>query len=125
MKTQLELVELIKINAYNTYRATLIAGPKFTQELFKELSEPKPGDLVMEVTTHRMKNLDPLEGIGRLVGVGDAPIFATREEATAAGYEPDEKIPERQVWDITLDFDDGRAFRWENATFIKIKEDLV
>jgi hypothetical protein len=120
MKTQLELVELIKINAYNTYRATLIAGPKFTQDLFKELSNPKPGDLVMEVTTHRMKNRDPFEGIGRLVGVGYAPLFAT-----AAGYGPDEKIPERKVWDITLDFDDGRAFRWENASFIKVKEDLV
>lgn len=118
-----QLVELLKITAYNVYKATLISGPKFTQDLFTELSEPRPGDLVMEITTHRMKDRDPLEGIGRLVAVGYAPIFATREEATAAGYEEEEKIPERKVWDITLDFADGRPFRWENASFIKIKED--
>lgn len=77
----------------------------------------------METTTHLRKDRDPLEGIGTLVAVGDAPWFATREEARAAGYEDAEPIPTRKVWDITLDFDDGRIFRWENASFIKVKTD--
>ena len=77
----------------------------------------------METTTHLMKSRDPIEGIGTLAAVGDAPYYATREEARAAGYGDDEPIPMRKVWDITLDFDGGRPFRWENASFIKVKVD--
>jgi hypothetical protein len=90
-------------------------------ELFDELCNPQIGDLVMETTTHQMASRDPLEGIGILIWTGDVPYFATREEARAAGYEDDELIPERKVWDIKLVFDDGRMFRWENADFIKVK----
>lgn len=121
MKSNLELVRLLKLSAYTAYHATLVSGPKFTRDLFEELTHPKPGDLVMEITTYRM-NRNPLEGIGRLIGEGSAPYFATREEAMAAGYTEDEKLPTRHVWDIALEFDDGRLFRWENASFIKIKE---
>lgn len=122
-KTTPELVALLKGCAYNLWCATLCAGPQSIHELFLELKDPKPGDLVMETTTHLRKDRDPLEGIGTLVAVGDAPWFATREEARAAGYEDAEPIPTRKVWDITLDFDDGRIFRWENASFIKVKTD--
>lgn len=115
------LVRHLKGCAYELWRASLCAGPQSIRELFEELRNPKPGDLVMETTTHLMKSRDPLEGIGTLVAVGEAPYYATREEARAAGYEDDELIPTRQVWDITLDFDDGRLFRWENAMFIKVK----
>ena len=120
----LEAVKLLKGCAYELWRASLCAGPQSIRDLFNELKNPKPGDLVMEVTTHLMKSRDPLEGIGRLVAVGDAPYYATRDEARAAGIEDNEPIPTRQVWDITLDFDDGRPFRWENAMFIKVKTDL-
>lgn len=121
--TKTEIVTLLKGSAYETWRASLCAGPRSIQDLFNELKDPKPGDLVMETTTHGMKGRDTLEGIGRLVAVGDAPYYATREEARAAGIEDQEPIPTRKVWDITLDFDDGRAFRWENASFIKVKTD--
>lgn len=120
-----DLVRLLMVNAYNTYRATLISGPKFTRELFEELSKPKVGDLVMEITTFGMEEKDHLQGIGRLIGVGYAPYFNNRKEAREAGYLDEEPMPERKVWDIKLEFDDGRVFRWENASFIKIKEDLA
>lgn len=120
---RIRLVELLKISAHELYRSTLVGSPApRVEELGRELSEPKPGDLVMEITTHRMKERDPLEGIGRLVARGLAPYYATREDARAAGWEDDEPIPDREVWDITLEFDDGRAFRWENASFIKVLE---
>lgn len=115
------LARLLKGCAYELWSASLCAGPQSIHNLFEELRNPKPGDLVMETTTHMMKSRDPLEGIGTLVAVGGAPYYATREEARAAGYEDDEPIPTRKVWDITLDFDDGRLFRWENAMFIKVK----
>lgn len=114
------LVRLLKGCAYELWCASLCAGPKYLHDLFEEMSNPKPGDLVMETTTHTFPGRDPLEGIGTLVAVGDAPYYATREEARAAGFDDDEPIPTRKVWDITLDFDDGRAFRWENASFIKV-----
>jgi hypothetical protein len=117
------LVRLLKGSAYQLWCASLCAGPESIHELFEELRNPKVGDLVMETTTHMMKSRDPIEGIGTLIAVGDAPYFATREEARAAGYGDDEPIPTRKVWDITLDFDGGRPFRWENANFIKVKVD--
>lgn len=121
--TKPKMVTLLKGCAYNLWLYSLCSGPQILRDLFNELKDPKPGDLVMETSTHLMQERDPLEGIGTLVAVGDAPYFATREEARAAGYEDDEPIPTRKVWDITLDFDDGRLFRWENASFIKVKTD--
>lgn len=94
------------------------------RDLFEELRHPKPGDLVMEVTTHMMKSRDPKEGIGTLVRVTREPMF-TREKATEAGYGEDEEIPTEEIVTITLDFDDGREFRWRNASFIKVKTDLI
>lgn len=119
----LKLVKLLKINAYNTYKATLIGGaPAYTTALFDELSHPKPGDLVMEVTTHYMKNRDTLEGIGRLNRIAQEPI-CTPEEAKEAGYVDGEEIPKHTVYYVALEFDDGRELRWHNAKFIKVKED--
>ena len=118
------LVWLLKNASYNLYRATICSGPPKLAALFDELRNPQPGDLVMVTDTHLMESHDPKEGIGTLVAVGMAPYYATREEARAAGYDDDEPIPERLVWDIKLDFADGRMSRWENATFIKVKTDL-
>lgn len=121
---QERLVRLLKNVSYNLYCASLCSGPPKLAALFDELRNPQPGDLVMETTTHLMESCDPKEGIGTLVAVGMAPYYATREEARAAGYDDDEPIPERLVWDIKLDFADGRMSRWENAIFIKVKTDL-
>lgn len=115
------LIKALKGCAYEMWRHCLCSGPDIARKLFDELKNPKPGDLVMEITTHQMESRDAAEGIGTLLATGDAPIFASREEARAFGYEDDERIPTRQVWDITLDFADGRKFRWENASFIKVK----
>ena len=117
------LVKMLRTASHNLYLAALSGRTEKTQSLFEELKRPKVGDLVMETTTYYMKDRNPKEGIGTLVFAGYAPLYATREEATAAGYEEDDDMPEQFVYDITLDFDDGRLFRWTNADFIKIKQD--
>ncbi len=115
-----KVVSLLKGAAYQTWRATLCAGPQSIRELFEELRNPKPGDLVMETTTHGMKKRDPLEGIGRLVSVMQEPMY-TQEAWKEAGYDEGEPIPTERIWIIELIFDDGRQFRWRNAQFIKVK----
>ncbi len=116
-----EAVKLLRESAYQLWLASLCAGPKHLADLFAELKDPKPGDLVMETSTFYMKSHNPLEGIGVLEGVGQAPYFKTREQARAAGYKDDEALPTRLVWDLRLIFDGNRPFRWENASFIKVK----
>ncbi len=122
---KLFLVNLIRIAAVNAYKASLVAGPAFTTNLFNELNSPKPGDLVMEITTYRRPNRNPLEGIGRLLSITEVPYFKSREEAAAAGYNEDEPIPSRTVWELKMEFDDGQTTTWENASFIKIKEEFA
>lgn len=116
------LVLLLKHSAYNTYLATLCGGPKYLQDLFKELRNPRVGDLVMETTTHRMRDRNPVEGIGRLVRVTSEPMY-TRQAWNAFGGKDSEPIPEEKIYTIELVFDDGREFRWKNADFIKVKVD--
>jgi hypothetical protein len=114
------LVRLLKGAAYETWRASLCAGPQSIRDLFNELKDPKPGDLVMETTTHRMKNRDPLEGIGRLVSITHEPMY-TLEAWKEGGGVDGEPIPMETIYTIALIFDDGREFRWRNASFIKVK----
>lgn len=121
MKTP-EVVALLKSTAYNLWQASLCEGPQLIRDLFQELRNPQPGDLVMETTTHRMKNRDPLEGIGRLVSITREPTCSP-EAWKESGAEEGEPIPTERVWTIELIFDAGRQFRWRNADFIKIKTD--
>ena len=120
-----QLLRLIEVANHNLYVCALSCVTPRQTALYREMGNPMIGDLVMESTTVYMPNRDPQECIGTLVATGMAPYFATREEAAAAGRYEDEPIPERLVWDIRLDFDGGRMFRWENADFIKIKRELV
>jgi hypothetical protein len=114
-----DLVGLLKGCAYELWRASLCAGPQSIHNLFEELKNPKVGDLVMETSTHCMQGRDPLEGIGRLVGVTQEPMCTT--EAWKEGGGEGEPIPMETVYTIALVFDDGRLFRWRNAMFIKVK----
>jgi hypothetical protein len=126
-------VRLLRGTAYNLWSACIVeiaaawtgcSGPPMLHKLFEELRNPQPGDLVMELSTYHMPGQNPLEGIGTLVSVTREPMF-TRQEATDAGYGEDEPIPTDKIWTITLDFDDGRKFRWRNASFVKVKTDLI
>jgi hypothetical protein len=77
--------------------------------------DPKPGDLVVEVTGF-LARPDP-DAVGWLVGHDDAP------------YNEDGTGPMREVWDIrplrgfTTDQERARGYqRWENARFVKLPD---
>lgn len=81
--------------------------------------DPKPGDLVVEVTTFRDRDPD---AIGWLVGHGDAPYNVD---------DPDDgSVPMREVWDIVplcseAVLNDRGEQRWENATFRAINPTIL
>lgn len=122
-KTQ--TAELLAANAYAVYRATCVGGAcEFVRNLFEEIYHPKVGDLVLEITTFRLPGRDVTQNLGRLIAIVNEPYFATKEDAYAAGYEPGEELPTIRRWVLKLEFDDGREFRWENAAFIKVLEQV-
>ena len=115
-----QIAKLLMCNAYELYRATLIGSPPpRIDALHRELRSPKPGDLVMEITSQNHER--PLERIGRLLWTGNAP-WINDDEWDVNGYSEINLPPMRRVWDIQLVFDGNRPFRWENAEFIKVLE---
>jgi hypothetical protein len=117
------LVELLRVSAYELYRATLVGDPcEYVRMLGEELRNPRPGDLVLETSTFWMKNRDPLEGIGRLLRIELEPIVL-KEQAEEYGYTDGEEIPKHRVFYVALEFDDGREYRWHNASFIKVSSE--
>jgi hypothetical protein len=119
-----EVVQMLKNCAYQLWHASLCAGPQVIRELFYELKDPKVGDIVMETSTHFRKDRDPLEGIGRLVSIAREPMYSP-EAWKEAGAEEGDPIPTELVWTIELIFDDGRRFTWRNASFIKVKAEML
>jgi len=109
-KLNINFLRLLKVSAYNLYKATLCSSnaPKMA-DLRQELWHPKPGDLVLEISSFH-QNLDSLENIGRLKEIKDWP------------YAEDGTGPSRKVY--VLELFDGREFTWENCDFIKVFETL-
>lgn len=128
-----QTVRLIETLAYNLYRNTLIGNaPPNIQEAHDDLTHPKPGDLVVEISTiynQGARGRDGMEprglcGIGRLVRKCSEPFCSMQEWIDVHGGEEAEPIPEEHVWYILLEFDDGREYRWTNAVFIKVPEGI-
>lgn len=120
------LLQLIKINAYLAYDATLVGNPApKVQELRDELSNPKIGDLVVETSTIYQRNPhDPGESIGRLVRIVEEPLMPPGQSLLGTPLEEGEKGPTETAWYLKLELGDGREMRWTNARFIKVKETL-
>ena len=116
--TTIETVKLLKGCAYQLWNASLRGGGDHS--LFDELKNPAPGNLVMELTTHRMPGRNPAEGIGRLISIAQEPT-STREQWKEAGGGDDDPIPTHTVYTIELVFDNSRMIDWSNASFIKVK----
>jgi hypothetical protein len=118
-----QILRWLMVNAYELYRASLCAGPPSIDELRRDLLNPKVGDLVMETSTLRRPWSIPSQGIGRLMSIVSEPAY-TPEQWREAGGAADEPIPHHTIYYIAPIFDDGRRFRWENASFIKVREKL-
>lgn len=113
---KLEVVRLLKINARQFYSCALGAKTPFLDKIKELMHNPKPGDLVVEITA-LYRDLDSLESIGRLVAIEQWPC-GTPEEYEC---EPD-KVPTKKVYTLELVFDNNRKFTWENAQFIRVFE---
>ena len=115
-------------SAYAAYMATLRGDvPAGSHKNF----EPVVGMPVVEISTIGMWDnldrykLDPsrehlrdvLNCIGTLERTANEPLY-TPEQWTEMGESEDDPISSQKAWYIrTLD---GREFRWENATFIRV-----
>jgi len=117
------LLELLAINAYVAYRNTLIGNPSTaTKRYYERVSNPKPGDLVLEITNRGARVIDR---IGRLLSVGvenPPPEEVSEDDYDEAEWGRPWPPYQERTWRIeTLD---GREFRWWNANFIVIPESL-
>jgi hypothetical protein len=127
-----ELIRLLALNAAQSYHNTLVgnAAPRI-KELFKLLSEPKEGDLVLEMSTApwipNARNREPYEQVLREAAYLGYLEKHTREKICDV-HECDEPWdeeyegrpePDEEVWYIRTLLD-GRVHRWHNARFIKV-----
>jgi hypothetical protein len=130
-----ELLRLLAINAYTSYRNTLVGSPApRVAELYRELSAPQVGDLVLEVSTAPFirdvrkaekfkESLAEGAYLGYLVSITNEPVCQVHEceepwdEAFQGGPEPLEK-----VWTLRTLLT-GRLHRWHNARFIKVLDE--
>lgn len=120
----LSAARLVETLAYNLYLSTLGGSEgRRPREIREDISNPKPGDLVIETSTiYAAKASGGSErgvtGIGRLIRVADEPV-ATREE-----WDDEDPIPTHKVYYIELVFGEGVEQRWHNASFIKVPETI-
>ncbi len=122
MKLDSRAISLIRRGAYNLYLSSL-GGSENQRKLFEELNEPKQFDLVVERSTI-WSNMHQEQSVGNLMRTEREPI-CSKEEWIKAGAEEDEPVPTQLVHVIRLCFDDNREFRWTNASFIKVKTDII
>lgn len=114
--------QLAIVSAYNLWLSSLNVTP-YLHRVFQFMSNPKPGQLVMEISTIYCRDRDDTR-LGRLLKTSMEPMY-TREEARNHGYDDDEPIPEKNYWYIDLIFDKHRTFKWSNARFIAVPEDFL
>lgn len=123
------LARMLIFSAYNLYSLTICGNPSPQNQAVGRYMrrEPMMGQLVMEISTIGMRDRD-VNRLGRL-------LSTTREEVVHRGDDPaqqaawrdeflqgGEPVPTEKVWYIVTP--DGRLFRWWNADFICVPEEL-
>lgn len=117
------LLELLAISAHIAYGNTLADSSGAAIKRYHErMGSPEPGDLVLEVTNWKARAVDR---IGRLKSVGmenPPPEVVSEDDYDEAEWGRPYPPYQEQIWRVeTLD---GREFRWWNANFIVIPENL-
>jgi hypothetical protein len=129
------LVRLVAINAYASWHNTVVGNPApRVAELYEKLSDPRPGDLVLETSTvwrwarsAYEAPLDEYPALGTLMRKVEEPVvdqealdkmhasgdYWLREGETLAD------IPTETVWYI-VPLADTQERRWTNASFIRV-----
>jgi len=97
---------------------SLSLGACAKPSLHKWLSEPVPGDIVLEMSTGEHRPPQGKANCADRLGV----LLCVKKVRFPAGPEcPDEDLGSREVWYIETF--DGRLIWWENCKFIKVIED--
>lgn len=109
-----KLIEILVINAYKLWGATLTANRAPSNEaLYQLLRHPQPGDMVLEVTNRRAG----IAGIGTLLKVTKEPPDGWDEK------EQGEPAPLCEYWYIR-DLN-GNEQRWFNCDFIRVIDQYI
>jgi len=126
------LVRLLELSAYKIWEAVLVGNPcKKVEEIYLDMQNPQPGDLVIERTTlSRAKirgakdEIEPrgIQGIGYLLKITEEPTWTPEAWAKECGDECKDPIPTEKV--IYIQLFDGREIRWTNADVLKIPVEL-
>jgi hypothetical protein len=134
-----DLLKLVAINAYAAYCNSMThRAPQYTAQ-YERTVHPKPGDVVLEVTTvFRLgdaftKTERQYAGLGVLLREVMEPIVATESlaEMHAAGdfyrnlTETIDDIPKEKVFYIRPLDGSVPEFRWSNAKFIRVLSSLA
>lgn len=132
--TELQILRALAVAGYQAYSMSLVGNPApSVRRYYERVTEPRPGDLVLEITTF---GRDPwaAAGLGELLEVTEEPIMSEDEHHAMireGNYfkHPDEKydaVPiERVQYIEPLDPDLPRRFRWVNAEFIALPSDKI
>lgn len=121
------LLLTIMRGAYNLWVATTTHhAPKY-EDLFQEINNPQPGDLVLEVSTFR-RTSDPFNGFGYLKSVIQVPYHspADWEKMILAGeVDSDDINHTRDVYSIRLISEPDKVITWDNCQFIKVITGII
>ncbi len=111
-------LRLLSVAVYELWSATGCIGTPVprVREIAKWMHKPAPGQLVMETTTVWLPERDEAR-FGRLLAITSEPYDWDPEDLA-----PGEEIPERDVWHLVRA--DGSVFRWENASFVAVPEEI-
>jgi hypothetical protein len=113
---EIDPIAVLEINAFNLWQLAATARLSERTGLYDEICNPRPGDLVLEVTSicfARAKG----SRLGRLLRIVQEPF-------------PSSDNPDSNVYGMTepahyIELPDGREQRWTNARFIKVITDIV
>jgi len=132
--TRLNLLTLLIASAAAAYHSNLIGGSEISHKRFKffvgsKFSDSAPGEfigkLVIETSTLFDRARDE-ERIGWLVSDQYENCDSDEEWAKLLAdgeYTAEDLRPTERVYTIDL-LSDGRRYRWTNASFIRVVEDL-
>ncbi len=126
------IIRLLELSAYKIWDAVLTGNqcPKI-REIFDDMQNPRPGDLVIESSTIYGAKMSGKKGklksrgicgIGYLVKIVREPIW-TLDQWTESGEDEDVPIPTEKV--IYIQLFDGREMRWTNANILKVPVNLL
>lgn len=125
-----EFVVMLANATYAMHRAVLVGNPaQVTAEAYERMTHPRPGDIVVEISSVSRSDWPMSSGVGELLFAADRkPRTAEEwEEAVAAGFwKARKQRPRANVEPDLFDYfyvdplDGAQRTCWENANFIAV-----